>query len=654
MYRGFFAHYYVHREMDRTNPVVTALLIQASLFARSYFSAVAAGERAKIGGMESWAGRGLAELTDAEKASFAAAVGELSTVVEELYDSVDFASGLCDDKTGKLSPDGDGIPMTVGNAGSLQGEDGCGVGATVYPGKDGLYNFSEAHNYVYLAYQQACGAQPAGECNNTNIELMWNRWQARKANPNHHYSDVPLLTTSGGYMLQLLYYTNNNFNNDTRYQELFYNNWWSDEMFYKQGLYAGKRGRYGLGEGPESKWCNERKSYMSFGLHEKIRAVTPGVREGMIIGMHTHCAAISANMVAAYLPANPEEIYKHLLLLLEDGETVEPIPCSDHAVLWRESLMDAKRGISAGDGREGRITIIDLSPSLMGLASLFLPDKSFYKKYSRHFAHDGEVGGPITMAELRARRLRREASKAQLAEGEEILVKCNALCDGNGPVLSQLYDASGTPEQCTIDCAAAYGELFSVTGAQAKSDTKLSQKGEKKASAIEKAQLAEGEEILVKCNALCDRNGPVLSELYDASGTPAQCTIDCAAAYGEFFSGVGKQNLTEPAREASRFVQTANHTTDTSRVLLKCYAECGASRNDASTCTMDCALRHLHVAGSGSDAGSLEHVVGSHLTVDLRASWSKNTPKMFLRGASRRSTAKMAGTSAKLAALLAK
>ena len=294
----------------------------------------------------------------------------------------------------------------------------------------------------------------------------------------------------------------------------------------------------------------------------------------------------------------------------------------------------------------------------MGLATLFLPDKSFYKKYSRHFAHDGEIAGPTSMAELRARRLRREASKAQLAEGEEILVKCNALCDGNGPVLSQLYDASGTPEQCTIDCAAAYGELFSVTGAQAKSDTKLSQKGEKKASAIEKAQLAEGEEILVKCNALCDRNGPVLSELYDASGTPAQCTIDCAAAYGEFFSGVGKQNLTEPAREASRFVQTANHTTDTSRVLLKCYAECGASRNDASTCTMDCALRHLHVAGSGGDAGSLKHVVGSHLTVDLRASWSDSTPKMRFRARSfqavSRSTAKMAGTSAKLAALLAK
>eukprot|EP00964_Phaeocystis_antarctica_P057335 scaffold33928_cov57-Phaeocystis_antarctica.AAC.3 len=506
--------------MDRTNPVVTALLIQASLFARSYFSAVAAGERAKIGGMESWAGRGLAELTDAEKASFAAAVGELSTVVEELYDSVDFASGLCDDKTGKLSPDGDGIPMTVGNAGSLQGEDGCGVGATVYPGKDGLYNFSEAHNYVYLAYQQACGAQPAGECNNTNIELMWNRWQARKANPNHHYSDVPLLTTSGGYMLQLLYYTNNNFNNDSRYQELFYNNWWADEMFYKQGLFAGKRGRYGLGEGPESKWCNEQKSYMSIGLHEKVKAMSPGVREGMIIGMHTHCAAISANMVAGYLPANPDEIHKHLLLLLEDGETVEPIPCSDHAVLWRESLMDAKRGISSGDGREGRITTIDLSPSLMGLATLFLPDShSFYKKYSKHFAHDGEVAGPTTMEELRARRLRRMTSKAQLAEGEEILVKCNSLCEGNGPVLSQLYDASGTPEQCTFDCAAAYGELFAVS-AKTKADTKLNQK-QAQATKLEKAQLAEGEKILVKCNAMCDANGPVLPEIYDASGTPA-------------------------------------------------------------------------------------------------------------------------------------
>ena len=64
------------------------------------------------------------------------------------------------------------------------------------------------------------------------------------------------------------------------------------------------------------------------------------------------------------------------------------------------------------------------------------------------------------MEALRARRLKLEASKAQLAEGEEILVKCNALCQRDGPVLRELYDASGTPAQCTIDCAAAYGEFF--------------------------------------------------------------------------------------------------------------------------------------------------------------------------------------------------
>jgi hypothetical protein len=48
-----------------------------------------------------------------------------------------------------------------------------------------------------------------------------NPCQARRLHTNHHYSDVPLLTTFGGYILQLVYYTNNNFNHDTRYQELF-------------------------------------------------------------------------------------------------------------------------------------------------------------------------------------------------------------------------------------------------------------------------------------------------------------------------------------------------------------------------------------------------------------------------------------------------
>ena len=31
-------------------------------------------------------------------------------------------------------------------------------------------------------------------------------------------------------------------------------------------------------------------------------------------------------------------------------------------------------------GRDSRITIVDLAPSLLGLASLFLPDKNFFKK----------------------------------------------------------------------------------------------------------------------------------------------------------------------------------------------------------------------------------------------------------------------------------
>ena len=78
--RGFFQHFYVHRSMNTTSPVITALLVQASLFARSYFSALAAGERAKIGGSESWGGRSLEELDDSEKASFAAAVSERSNL----------------------------------------------------------------------------------------------------------------------------------------------------------------------------------------------------------------------------------------------------------------------------------------------------------------------------------------------------------------------------------------------------------------------------------------------------------------------------------------------------------------------------------------------------------------------------------------------
>ena len=81
------------------------------------------------------------------------------------------------------------------------------------------------------------------------------------------------------------------------------------------------------------------------------------MREGLILGSHGHCAALSANIVAGNAPVNPTLIQQQLLLLLEDGETVEPIPCTNHAVLWRESLLDSKIGVrDRGRGR-GRVRV---------------------------------------------------------------------------------------------------------------------------------------------------------------------------------------------------------------------------------------------------------------------------------------------------------
>ena len=91
------------------------------------------------------------------------------------------------------------------------------------------------------------------------------------------------------------------------------------------------------------------------------------------------CNAFSAPIVAAYLPVNPKLLEQHLLLLLEDGETVEPIPCTEHAILWRSSLFDPAIGIDSREGtptnpnREGRITIIDLAPSLLGTLANSIP-----------------------------------------------------------------------------------------------------------------------------------------------------------------------------------------------------------------------------------------------------------------------------------------
>jgi len=103
------------------------------------------------------------------------------------------------------------------------------------------------------------------------------------------------------------------------------------------------------------------------------------VREGLILGSHGHCAALSANIVAGNAPVNPTLIQQQLLLLLEDGETVEPIPCTNHAVLWRESLLDSKIGVSTLAALTLTLTLTTLSLSLTTLSlslslSLSLPE----------------------------------------------------------------------------------------------------------------------------------------------------------------------------------------------------------------------------------------------------------------------------------------
>ena len=65
------------------------------------------------------------------------------------------------------------------------------------------------------------------------------------------------------------------------------------------------------------------------------------------------------------------------------------------------------------------------------------------------------------------------------AEAESILVECHGLCDPDGPVFKGLYAASGTRQQCTMDCAAArmHGESF-VKGANQRTVAEVGEGGE--------------------------------------------------------------------------------------------------------------------------------------------------------------------------------
>jgi hypothetical protein len=442
--RGFFAHFYGHYNGDsirptKSNPMSTGLLINCALFAKRYFNSLVASERRR------------SRLLERDRPEVGSDVAALTDLVDGLYNSTDFTQILCDEN-GNLSPTGQGIPYSISFDGSQ-----CG-NWTKYPNEDDLYEFDEEHAAVYLAYQQACGSQPAGACDNEYIELMWNRWQARRLRTEHHYASRPLLTNGAGFLLQLMQYTTSSFNDDVQYQQLFYNHWLSDHLYYKQFMYAGKRGRYGLGEGPLAAWCNEGKRYDQNRLIEKEGTITPGKREGAIVGARDHCSAFSANAVAAYLPADHDLIKAQLLLLLEDGETVVTVPGTEYAVLWRNSILSYEMYGQGRDdiNRDFRITLIDLAPELFGLSTLYL-SKNFYRQHSKHFDQDGEYNGATRLADLKERRQRRAMerriavlqARAERAKAEQTLLKCHSQCGpkGLGGHISE------SQRECTIDCA---------------------------------------------------------------------------------------------------------------------------------------------------------------------------------------------------------
>ena len=159
--RGFFSHY-SGTAQKHSSPMATGLAIASALFVKNYFTSNAAAN-----GLE-------------------AEAFSLSTMVDALYGSVDFTQILCDADTSLASPTGTGIPFTMSLSKDVDGFPGrCGdpdkPHSVQYPelGGDEMYQFNEEHNAVHLAYQQACGGQTPGECDNEAIELMWNRWQVR-------------------------------------------------------------------------------------------------------------------------------------------------------------------------------------------------------------------------------------------------------------------------------------------------------------------------------------------------------------------------------------------------------------------------------------------------------------------------------------------
>ena len=329
------------------------------------------------------------------------ASAEVIALVGELWDSIRFDSILCANNA--LAPTGTGIPMTL----SLTGDE-CGPAQE--PQADGFYQFNEEHYTIWFAYEKACVGQMAGHCSNAAIEAMWDAWQGRRLHPNHAYEKIALLSAWSGYIMHLPYYTTRTFNSDPAYLALFHNHWLADRAYFGASDHASERGRYGLGAGPVAPWCSEGMGYLADRLNG---------------GGKSHCRVYSPYITAGYLPAAPGPIRAHLLALLEDGESVVPVPSTDYVLLWRKSLLEPGWP-SHTDGARARFTLVDLSSELLGLSTLFLPS-GFYPDGTDYFRRGGRGGAEAKADAVRGAQRPRAAEQRLSPDDDAVGFAATAL-----------------------------------------------------------------------------------------------------------------------------------------------------------------------------------------------------------------------------------
>lgn len=283
------------------------------------------------------------------------ATAEIRNMTKQLYDLVHWENLLCDN--GQVTGRGRGIPWIMDNA--------TGCKAYWLPDQDGFYQVNEMLTAVWLAYEKACGGQPAGQCSNKPIEQMWEAWQGRKYRPNHDYAGKSLLSLWPAFTVQLPYYLAHPFNSDPTWQALFRTQWQAETAYFKSGAYyAGDSGRYGLGAGPTEKWCSGT-GYKSDLISNLTNAQA--------------CKMYSPYSTAGYLPAAPEIIKEQLLQLLAIGEASLPISGTNYSILWRKSLIDPQW--SQGP----HVTMVDFTAEFWGLSTIWL-GAEYFRKYTNHFA----------------------------------------------------------------------------------------------------------------------------------------------------------------------------------------------------------------------------------------------------------------------------